>query len=686
MEMDAGAVNVSIDVAGLVRREQALSLAQSMKVTLSANCLIAVSIVTMVWDRLPRTEMVFWAAAVLLINAARLLTVATALRANLENRRPELFLRQSWIGALVAGTAWAVFLPMAFYSGAGLSPAITFVVCGMSAGALIQSRAHRATVWLFILPISIALSACFFGLHTLEGYILSANVVIYVVMLGRSATNAERSFTTASRLKYEATELAASLKVANDVASGAVMRLEHLANHDPLTDLGNRTAFNAVFNHSLEDARLNHDEVTLMLIDLDRFKSINDTFGHSVGDQVLVAVARRLRERLGDDRFVARLGGDEFAIILTGQSGAKSTLDLASELIELISKPVTINDRQLAIGASIGFSLYPRDGYSVEELQISADLALYAAKAGGRGRVRCFDEKLRAATDARRVFELDLADALAHGNLEVWFQPQVSLREHRLIGLEGLIRWNHPNHGWVPPPEIVAAAAATRQSEALTGFVVEASCRMIRALTLAGYDDVSVSFNASPRELGSYSLAKLIGRMLETHDIAPDRLGVEITEEAMFSEERGGADLREIADMGVKIAVDDFGVGYSSFGALRNLKFDCIKIDRVFIEGLTSGAGDRALVQAILGVARALGVKAIAEGVESAEQLAVLASLGCNEVQGYYFAKPMPAKKVLEWVGDRADIKARSIPPVSDHRVGAHEMLVLTSPSRQQTA
>ncbi|KAE9412456.1 hypothetical protein Angca_007921, partial [Angiostrongylus cantonensis] len=243
-----------------------------------------------------------------------------------------------------------------------------------------------------------------------------------------------------------------------------------------------------------------------------------------------------------------------------------------------------------------------------------------------------------------------LAGALASGAIEVWFQPQVRLSDRQLCGLEALVRWKHPEHGWVPPPEIVSAAAATRQSEALTSRVIDASCLMIRSLDGVGRMDVNVSFNASPRELGQYSLPDVLAGALADHGVPAERLEVEITEEAMFQDDRGTSVLQKIAALGVNIAIDDFGVGYSSFGALKQQIFNCIKIDRMFIDGLTTGEDGRALVQAILGVARALGVKAIAEGVETAEQVAILHHLGCPEVQGYFFGRLMPAADLMQWI------------------------------------
>lgn len=652
MRSGATSGKTPMDIRFLIRREQAAILTRAAPMALLANTGIAASIAMMMARVGNNTFILLWLLGVVGINAARYVSLRIAGPTRLIERFPSRILAILATGSLVGGLAWACLCLWSAAVGMLMHPAMAFVICGVCAGSVVLSPIYRLAVWPFVLPILLTYLACLLMEHSFAPGTLSIDIVLFIVLLYRASARAEAAFEESSRIKYEATDLAVSLRHANDTAFAANKRLEFLATHDPLTGLANRAAFNETLYHAMQRARTNGNEVALVLIDLDRFKSINDTFGHAAGDHVLVEAARRLREVVGEADFVARLGGDEFAIVLEGARIDGLAQAVARAAIDLLSQPIPVAERILAIGGSIGISLFPRDGYSVEELQISADVALYAAKGDGRGRVREFDAKLRADADARRVYELDLAEAIAEGAIEVWFQPQVRLADRKLCGLEALIRWNHPNHGWVPPPEIVAAAAATRLSEALTGHVIEASCRMVRALDEVGRSDVAVSFNASPQELAHYSLPDLLSRALAAHAIAPQRLEVEITEESMFRDDHGAAVLRQIAGLGVNIAIDDFGVGYSSFGALRQQAFNCIKIDRVFIEGLTSGGDGRALVQAILGVARALGVKAIAEGVETAEQAAILLHLGCQEVQGYHFGRPMRVADLMAWIRD----------------------------------
>lgn len=639
-----------LDTGFLIRRDQAAIETASTSSTLLTNSFIAATAAIMMWQPEAKATLAGWILLVAFVNLLRYVSILVGIRLRLVERRPDRMLMILAAGAFVSGISWAILPVLANFDGFLFNPTMSCVISGVTAGKAVLSPIYRHAVWPFILSVLASYICCLLIQNNFVSYVLAIDFVIFTVILFRAAVKSEKAFFRLSRMKYEAMDLAVSLRQANDAAFAANKRLEFLANHDSLTGLANRSAFNVALRAAMDRARLNHEDVALLLIDLDRFKSINDTHGHSAGDRVLVEAAQRLRLAVEASDVVARLGGDEFAIILMGPRIQIVAEAAARAAVDFLREPIEVGDRLVKVGGSVGVSFYPQDGTSVEELQICADVALYAAKADGRGRVRIFDAKLRAETEARRIYELDLGKALASGAIEVWFQPQVRLSDRQLCGLEALVRWKHAEHGWVPPPEIVSAAAATRLSEALTSRVIDASCQMIRALDDVGRSDVNVSFNASPRELGQYSLPDVLAAAIADHGVLPTRLEVEITEEAMFQDDFGASVLRRIAALGVNIAIDDFGVGYSSFGVLKQQAFNCIKIDRVFIDGLTSGEDGRALVQAILGVARALGVKAIAEGVETAEQAAVLHHLGCPEVQGYYFGRPMPAAALMQWI------------------------------------
>ncbi len=654
------------DIDLLVNQERALVTLASQKITLASNTFIACSTVFLLWGKINITFLLSWLIVICALNLVRLVLSYEFRHNNWHEHYPNTILRVLWIGALASSSVWSVLVAVAGIDGYADTMALGFVVCGITAGAVIQGGAHKAAVWAFLLPIETTHFLVTVLYSTLDYFVLGSNILLYAGMMMTRAANSERSFITASRLKHEATELARSLRDANQTSTAVASRLDFIANHDPLTGLANRLAFKQAFAHALGLARAAGGEATLMLIDLDRFKAVNDTFGHAAGDAVLIETARRLKEILPAQDVIARLGGDEFAILVYRDTMDDIDLQIAESVLQELREPVFVGERYVQVGASLGLSNFPRDGFTAEELQICADVALYAAKSDGRRTYRAFDERLKAATHARRVFELDLAEALEAGRIEVWFQPQIQYSSFRVSGLETLVRWNHPNHGWVPPPEIVAAASATRQSPALTRYILRAACQMIQMLDSIDRQDIMVAVNISPQELGRYSVADMVAHELANHGIAASRLEMEITEESMYSEERGGEDIRKLHDMGVRISVDDFGVGYSSFGSLRNRRFDCIKIDKSFIDGISESPGDRAITQAILAVARALGVRSIAEGVETAEQVAVLGSLGCQTLQGYYFARPMPPRDLLRWlIAHEHELRMPSDPAVS---------------------
>ena len=634
----------------LVIREQLASLLAGATFSLVANSFLAANVVLQIWRDLPSEELLIWLATVLTINTTRLITVRWLMKRGVPEREPLMFLSGYIVGAMLAGMAWSGLLVIATIHQVPFQPAMIVTLYGLTAGAVVQAYSYRQAALALTLPIFAVHFVILIVISSGMQYFAVLNLALYAAFLVRAAFTGEHAFVTAVRLKHESAQMAASLKSANALATKAAQRLEHTARHDALTGLLNRSAFRQQFEQRLIKARNEDSEIVVMMIDLDRFKAINDTFGHAAGDEVLVQVSERLSTVLGPSDVVARLGGDEFALLMYRQEIDTEDRDVARRILELITQPIQISGRQVQVGTSIGSAHYPRDGHAVDELQIFADVALYAAKSDGRLTYRAFDEDLRAVTDARRVYELDLAAALEDGSIEVWFQPKVHYGSGRVCGLEALVRWHHPNHGWVPPPEIVQAAAATRQSQDLTRRVLQACCRMLRLLEDTGRADVVISFNVSPAELGRYALADMVSEELTGYGIEPGRLEVEITEESFYSGGRGSEDIARFAGMGVRVAVDDFGVAYSSFGALRHAHFDCIKIDRSFIAGIADKPEDRALVQAILAVARALGADAIAEGVETAEQATVLASMGCHIHQGYLYSRPMPAVTLMRWL------------------------------------
>ena len=562
---------------------------------------------------------------------------------------------------MAAGCLWAFVPGLMFDISNTRAPYILFILAGLSAGATVQAATYSVGAIVFVFPI---FGTLIFNLLTSGGeqnFIIALDGLLYLILLVVSARRGEEAIVKTVLLRIEATALAASLDREHTASKATAARFFELANHDALTGLANRAAFSANLNGWLERAQECGTGFYLFLLDLDHFKSINDTLGHSAGDGILKEAANRLIHTIEGEHVVARLGGDEFAILLAATTGPSSLIPpeddeagrVASRLLGRVSGAFNLGEHVVSIGVSIGVAKFPDDGATVEDLLAHADLALYAAKDGGRHRWRRFDASLLADATMARDIEHDLTAALDDGSIQVFYQPQVSLAKDRLAGLEALLRWNHPVHGWITPPAVVAAARRTRKSELLTGFVLDQACRQILSLCNDGVTDVVVAINVSPSELDHYALPALIERAVAEHGIDRQLLEVEITEEAFAASESALATLSQLSAMGVRLAIDDFGTGYSSIAYLRSMRVDRIKIDRSFVTGFADREGDRILVQAILGIGRSFGIEVLAEGVETAEDVLLLKAFGCAVVQGYHFSRPLSPDDLRTWMAAR---------------------------------
>jgi len=429
----------------------------------------------------------------------------------------------------------------------------------------------------------------------------------------------------------------------------AQAQLSHMAHHDSLTGLPNRTKFREELDHILRHARTN-DHISVLCLDLDRFKEINDSLGHQAGDELLKEVAQRLRACLRECDTVCRLGGDEFAIVQFGNEvQASEASALARRLIEAIEAPYDIMGHQLTVGLSIGISLAPADGDGPDQMLKSADLALYRAKSEGRGTYRFFEVGMDARAQARRLLEIDLRAAVKRGEFEVYYQPIHDLRSGRIICFEALVRWAHPLRGMIPPLEFIPLAEETGLIVPIGDWVLRRAC-----VDAAGWSQaVQVAVNLSPVQFKSRHLLPSVVSALAESGLAAGRLELEITESVLLQEtEATLATLHKLREFGVKISMDDFGTGYSSLSYLRSFPFDKIKIDRSFVNEVATREDSAAIVRAVTGLGKSLGILTTAEGVETSEQLAVLRSEGCNEVQGFFFNPPRPASEVEKMLSD----------------------------------
>jgi len=420
-------------------------------------------------------------------------------------------------------------------------------------------------------------------------------------------------------------------------------QLERLANEDTLTGLASRHAFLERMPAMLAEAQ----GAALLFIDLDEFKHVNDTHGHATGDQLLKSAAGRLLSLLRPSDQVARFGGDEFVVLLSPCDGERMAASVAARIVEAFAVPFLIGDELHAVGSSIGISLYPRDGLDAETLVKHSDIAMYVGKNEGKGQYRFFDPSLSSTLNSRARLKQNMLEALEADQFVLYYQPRVDAHSGELLSMEALVRWRHPTLGMVAPGEFIPLAEATGLIVRIGEAVIDKACAQLAAWREAGAALVPVSINVSPKQFLRGGVQRQLSAALLRHRVPASLIEVEITESAMMGDQDDIlAELAALRSLGVKLHVDDFGTGYSSLSQLQRLKMDVLKVDRAFTTELANSKEGKVFFQAIVSMAHALGMSVVAEGVETEEQLAILRNLDCNEVQGYYIARPMPAHEM----------------------------------------
>jgi diguanylate cyclase (GGDEF)-like protein len=436
----------------------------------------------------------------------------------------------------------------------------------------------------------------------------------------------------------------------------AEKQVAYLAEYDSLTDLPNRNLFQRSLTEALEVAAT--DQLAIFCLDLDGFKTVNDMFGHSIGDELLRQVARRLQQCVGEQGMVARLGGDEFAILQRGQPQPDGASALAQIVTETLNEPYDLAGNQAVLGAGIGIAVFPDDAAGSEELLKCADMALYSAKANGRGSCRFFELDMNARVKARRRLEVDLRAAIAGKQFEMFYQPVVSVGSNEVIAFEALIRWRHPDRGMVSPAEFIPVAEETGLIIPLGEWILRQVCTD----ALSWPREIRVAVNLSPVQFRSPNLVQTVFTALALSHLEPGRLELEITETTLLQDSEANLErLHQLKSYGVQISMDDFGTGYSSLSYLRSFPFDKIKIDQSFVRGLGKLQDSLAIIRAVISLGRNLGMTTNAEGVETADQLRILKEELCDEVQGFLFSPAVPLKethRLLELHPSRAAVVA----------------------------
>ena len=466
--------------------------------------------------------------------------------------------------------------------------------------------------------------------------------------------------------------------------------LDHLAHHDQLTGLPNRLFLASQLPNAIETARRNGDMLAVLFLDLDRFKHINDSRGHEVGDQLLEAVGQRVRELMRADDLVVRMGGDEFIVVLRDVPNQEHIDQAATRLMEALARPFDIGGQSLATTVSIGISQYPRDGADMSVLLRHSDTAMYQAKECGRNNCQSFSPLMDRRLKRRTFIETQLREALLTGQLDVHYQPIVDLASQRVVALESLLRWKHPTRGYIAPKHFIGIAEETGLIVPIGEFVLKRVLHDADRWRASGGTLVPISINVSAIQLQRSNLPELISNSTRNHGFQPSLLQIELTEGTIFErrESRNGElnqdAVTNLRELGVHIAIDDFGTGYSSLSHLKRWRVDSLKIDRSFVRDVVTDPSDLAIVGAITAMARHLNVPVTAEGIEGWQQLAKLRELGCQLAQGHLFSRPVPASQILPYLtGTLIDLvgldpNAETLESTGLHGVLLDELLLQT--------
>jgi diguanylate cyclase (GGDEF)-like protein len=447
-------------------------------------------------------------------------------------------------------------------------------------------------------------------------------------------------------------ELRRRLRRTNEELTAALEMIQKMATHDTLTSLPNRALFNEGLNHAIAQSERHKRPLALFFLDLDRFKNINDTLGHALGDRVLQEAARRLTGAVRTSDLIARLGGDEFVLLVEDFQGTEHLADIAAKLLGAFAPTFTIDNQELALSVSVGICTYPDDGADAQVLLANADIAMYRAKDQGRNRFCFYAAELNHLSQERLALEAGLRHALARSQIEVFYQPKIDFGSGRVTGVEALIRWRHPHLGLLLPDRFVPLAEEIGEIIPIGYWTLRRVCERLRRWQESG-THLTVAVNLSASQFHEPELVPRLAAIFKTTGVAPGSLELEITESMVMRDpERAAAVMQGLHDMGVRISIDDFGTGHSSLGYLKRFPIDCLKVDRSFVRDLPHNSDDVAITRAVIAMAHSLRMSVVAEGVEHQDQFDLLRAEGCDEFQGYFCAKPMEEPDLLRFLAE----------------------------------
>jgi diguanylate cyclase (GGDEF)-like protein len=627
-----------------IRQASFAQLANTLPMSIGFGLVLSVMALVFLQRRETFPLLLLWLSVQVALSAWRLHVIAEYRRAATTRAVLAPHELQLRIGCLVSGLVWGglFVLPVA-----GTEPQqvlfIAFLLAGVTSGGMTAMASDLVSCYMFQYAVLLQASIRLLYLENESGYLaMGLTTLLYMVFLTVWTRRLNHTIqgTINSQLDAHRREEQLQLREA---------QYRELAHHDALTGLPNRLALQAAIPPLLEAAQRADVRVAIVFIDLDHFKDINDSRGHRCGDDLLAVTAQRLRDCVRPTDLVARLGGDEFVVVaLDAQSGEQLNV-LAQRLARSIEEPMQYESETVQTSASLGIAVFPEHGTDGDTLLRNADIALYAAKAEGRRTHRMFTPDMSATFSERIFLEQALRRALADGQLFLEYQPLVELGSGSLMGFEALLRWQHPERGLVPPLVFIPVAERCGLIDTLGNEVALQVCRQLAAWQAAGLPLVPVAINVSPRHFELGNLGQQLSAAARAAGVEPALLQLEITESALMNGTgREAETLRALKDLGIKVMIDDFGIGFSSLNHLRSLAIDGLKIDRSFVCEMTSVERDASIVSAVIGIARSLGIAVLAEGVESAQHVQQLRKLGCEHGQGNFLHKPVGADDCIE--------------------------------------
>ncbi|MCM2293589.1 EAL domain-containing protein [Allorhizobium sp. BGMRC 0089] len=602
---------------------------------------------------LERNDVAFgcWLVAALAVTVLRYTISRTFLYYAYDSRYPRVVLRFMVAVYGVHGALWAMLPTIVVPIDLLQSGAAVLVLMGGLIGTVLCRQTGASAIALaFAMPIILALIYQFACHGGFIGIVSAINMGLIGLVMALVNIRSDRRFVEGEMAKLRLESYAQTLASVNEDIRHKNIRLEALANGDSVTGLKNRLYFTGQLNGALAAARVSSQSVALLLIDVDRFQTVNTIFGQRGGDHYLAVFGQRIQSAAGSYVTTARISGDTFAVLIRHDKAKEQAISLACRLLDEQAMPVVVHGTSVQVSASIGLACFPDDADDADRLIAAANLALGEAKTQGRKQFRQFNPDLKRKVDRQHAIEQDLQAAIDNGTIETWFQPQIHLETGRIVGFEALIRWFHPEFGSIAPPDIINAAYAMQLSERLTTGIACQTALFLQRLQSLDLPEATVAINISPREFALYDVAHMLNEVTLTYGVERHLLEVEITEEAILNPDIAGPQLERLDMSGYKLAIDDFGVGYSSLAYLIGLKIARLKIDRSFVTDVVASDANKALIVALVGLGKTLGIEIVVEGVEDTQQLSVLQHMGCAIGQGFFFARPMPSDRVPNWL------------------------------------